>query len=196
MDDTKVQVLYDHYKDTFAYLREYLKLRDKLFLFVLIVITAMFLQITLPTDPTKMVSNLISAKLGVTISLDKSFLDSMLWFALVSLVLRYFQTTTLIERQYDYLHKLEDSLTVNLGEKLIYREGTGYLENYPLFSSWAHFLYTVVFPILLISVVGVKIFLEIRDCDKIGLSVVLDTVFSIMILVSTALYLRLIHCKK
>ena len=196
MEDTKVQTLYDHYKDTFMYLREYLRLRDKLFLFALIVITAMFLNITLPTESTKMVSNLISSKLGVTISMDKSFFDSMLWFVLVSLVLRYFQTTTYIKRQYDYLHKLEDSLTVNLGEKLIYREGAGYLDNYPLFLTWAHLLYTIVFPLLLISMVFVKIYLEIRGCQQIGLSIILDVIFSAMILISTGLYLHFVLVKK
>ena len=33
-EEKKLEILYDHYKDTFSYIREYLKQRERLFVFV------------------------------------------------------------------------------------------------------------------------------------------------------------------
>lgn len=187
MKELKAQILYDHYKDTFAYLREYLKRRDKLFSLVVVVLTMMFLQITSLVDSTKLASKYISIKLGFTISLSRDFFDSLLWFVLFSFVLKYYQATILIERQYDYIHKIEEHLTTCLKKKLIYREGSAYLKNYPLFSSWAHFVYTKIFPLLLIIVVLVKIISEIKVCERIEISILLNVMFAIMILISVLL---------
>ena len=44
--EKKFEILHDHYKDTFGHIRDYLKLRDRLFFFLLIVITLMLFQIS------------------------------------------------------------------------------------------------------------------------------------------------------
>lgn len=193
--DIKLETLYDHYKDTFVYLREYLKFRDKLFVYVLIVLTVMFLLITIPTDTVEAISQIVKEKFKLKISMNSKFIDSMLWFVLLTLVVRYYQASTLIERQYTYIHKVEENLCNIIGEELFYREGKGYLDNYPAFSWWTWFLYTIFFPVLLMIVVSYKLIIEYIAYKKIDINIILDATICIMILISTILYFSLQHSK-
>ncbi|WP_193648477.1 hypothetical protein [Bacillus cereus] len=190
--DVKLETLYDHYKDTFVYLREYLKFRDKLFVYVLLVLTAMFLLIAIPKDTVDAISQIIKEKLKLKLSINSNFIDSMLWFVLLTLVVRYYQTSTLIERQYKYIHKVEENLCSIIGDELFYREGKAYLNNYPAFSTWTWFLYTIFFPILLMIVTVYKLIIEYIS-SKIDLHIILDATICLMILISTILYLYLLH---
>ena len=44
-DNTKLEVLHDHYKESFLHIREREKQRDRLFLFVIALIGVLFLEI-------------------------------------------------------------------------------------------------------------------------------------------------------
>ena len=61
--DKKLEILNDHYKDSFFQLREHLKLRDKLFLYVIIIITLMFYQLYLPLEASDAISKVVSTEL-------------------------------------------------------------------------------------------------------------------------------------
>lgn len=188
-DDTKFETLYDHYKDTFVYIREYLKLRDRLFIFVLIVLTAMFLLIASPTNFFDAVSQIVKEKLGVKISVNQDFINSMLWFVLLIMVIRYYQNSTTLERQYTYIHKIEDDLCAIAGTDFIRREGKSYLNNYPLYSKWLSFLYTIFFPSLLLILTAVKIVMEFRTrTSNFALDLIVNILFCSMIWLSTILY--------
>jgi|RhiMetdeSRZDD1v2_1073273.scaffolds.fasta_scaffold159700_2 hypothetical protein len=54
-DDTKLQILNDHYKDSFTHLRDYLKLRDWLFFLILIVMTLMSFQLYSPRESREVI---------------------------------------------------------------------------------------------------------------------------------------------
>ena len=49
-EDTKLELLNDHYKDTFAHLQEFRKLREQLFLLILVAITLMLFQVFSPKE--------------------------------------------------------------------------------------------------------------------------------------------------
>ncbi|WP_147533378.1 hypothetical protein [Bacillus marasmi] len=191
--DTKLEALYDHYKESFVYIREYLKLRDKLFMLVLLVLTGMFLLLTVPQSSVDAVSQIVKEKLKLKLSMNIVFINSMFWFILLSLVVRYYQTSSLIERQYKYIHQVEKNLCNLVGEELFYREGKAYLNNYPAFSWWTWFLYTIFFPILLIVVTSYKMIIEFIGRKKIDINIILDSTFCSMILISTVLYLIALH---
>lgn len=166
IEDTKFQVLYDHYKDTFSNIRNYLKLRDRLFFSILVVVVFMLFQIFSPKEAGATISQLISSKLGLEGSTNITFVGSVIWFALLGLVVRYFQTVGLIERQYKYIHKVEEEISSGYGEKEIFtREGKSYLADYPLFSKWTWGLYTIAFPILLLVIVSIKLAVEVSQAD-------------------------------
>jgi hypothetical protein len=98
-----------------------------------------------------------------------------------------------VERQYSYIHKVEEKLNKELGEKVITREGEDYLYKYPLFSNWMGLLYTIVFPLLLLVISGTKIVTELRHDWSINLF--LDCTFFLLLAISIILYLIMLHFK-
>lgn len=196
MEDSKLQLLHDHYKETFAHIQDYLKLRDRLFFFILIVITIMLFQIYSPSESGEAVSQFICKKIELKSPIDITFISSIVWFSLLSLAIRYFQAVVHIERQYTYIHHIEKLLSVQYDNKVFTREGKSYLKNYPAFSCWAWILYTIIFPALLLIVVIVKIICDIRLAGYISLLQTINIIIAVCIVVSTLLYLMTVHLKK
>jgi hypothetical protein len=195
-EDTKLDVLNDHYKDTFAYLQEFRKRREQLLLLILVVATIMLFQIFSPKDAEDAIGQFIAKGLDLQGPVDISFVGSVLWFSWLCLVIRYFQTAVHIERQYDYIHDLEKQLSQLYDGKAFTREGQFYLARYPLFSNWAHILYTIVFPVVLAIVVIGRVVNEILLATHLSLLLVFNVVISLCILVSVVLYVMMVHFKK
>ena len=195
-EDIKLEMLNDHYKDSFAYLQSYIKIRDKLFILILITITVMLYQIYTPVS-NDVLESFIANQMDIDkSSVDISFVSSVIWFALLALSLRYFQTIIHIERQYKYVHCLETSLNNFYPDEEFTREGRSYLDYYPLFSKWAWILYTKVFPILLIFIVLLKIIDEINFVVVNQASQVFNILISISIITTTLLYIYCYHRKR
>ena len=189
-DDKKFEILNDHYKDTFTHAISYRKQRDRLFLYLLLVLALMFLEVSSPDKSYAFISGLLSNKLGKGIELGASFINGLVWFFLLSLVLKYFQIVVVMERQYAYLHKLEKELTYNYLSGIPFtREGKSYLGNYPILSDWADILYVWVFPLLLLFFISVKIVIEFPDDGELSFVWGISLVFCLMIWVTSILYL-------
>ena len=198
VDDKKhLDILYDHYKDTFTWVRSYISSRDQLLFLILLVLAVMLLQIFSPRDSGAILSKLISTKLGFDAPINPAFVASLLWFALLALAIKYFQIVWIIEKQYEYIHRLEESLSETLTpmDRLFSREGAHYLRNYPLFSEWSHYIYTMVFPLLLVTVIVLKIKGEFV-CWKCSAIFYVDWFMFAAISISIVLYLRMLHFKK
>lgn len=188
--DKKFEILNDHYKDTFGHAVSYRKQRDRLFLYLLLVLAIMFLQVSSPDKSHALILGLLSKTLGEDIVLGASFIMGLVWFFLLSLVLKYFQIVVLIERHYAYIHKLEKELTRNFSSGIPFtREGKSYLKNYPKLSDWADMLYVWVFPALLLFFISAKIVIEIPDDEELSLVWVTSLFLCVMIWVTTVFYL-------
>lgn len=196
MEQKKLLLLHEHYKETFNNIQDYLKLRDRLFAYVLLIVTLMLFQMYSPSGSTGAISELLTKKLELKTLIDVSFLSSIIWFALLSLVVRYYQTVVYIERQYNYIHTIEDQLSPEYDRKAFTREGESYLKNYPLFSSWTWILYTIVFPILLSVIVVVKTIGEIRQMEGINVLLSINIIIALCVLLSSLFYASLVHFKK
>ena len=195
-EDSKLEVLHDHYKDTFTILQGHLQLRDRIFVFTLLAVTVILFQIFSPEGSGQAISQFVMSKLGLNSPIDTSFLGTIIWFATLALVVRYFQTVVYIERQYDYVHQLEEYLNRAYGSKIFTREGKFYLSRYPTFSRWTAFLYGVIFPALLCMVVVMKILADWSQPSGGAVQSWVNQIISGFILLSTGLYLLWIHCKK
>jgi uncharacterized integral membrane protein len=125
--DTRLEVLNDHYKDSFSHLQEDKRLRDQLFILVIVFLMLMLFQIYAPKESGEAISEFISRKLELKNPIDISFLGSLIWFGLLGLLIRYFQIGVLLERQYKYIHALEDQLSKIYSGKAFTREGKSYL---------------------------------------------------------------------
>lgn len=160
-DSQKLDILYKHYNDTFTYLREYVKYRDSLFFYLFIFAMIVLLQFSFPENISQLITALINKNLGSNISFNPSFLQNALLFLFLGILHRYYQMVITVERQYCYIHSLEERLNIKAQEEnFISREGFEYLKNYPFFSRITHFLYIWVFPISLLVFLLIKMIVE------------------------------------
>jgi len=196
--DIKFQTLHEHYKDTFSNIKESIKLRDKLVALVLFVLALVVLYTFWPADAITAFSQITVQKIGIAINVDGSFLGSIIWFALLATIVRYTQVVIYIERQYAYIHHIEEELQKNYDSEIIFtREGKSYLNKYPLFSDWVCLLYTTIFPLILISVVLAKITTEwVDSAYRFSFPLLLNSALAISILISVVLYMLFMRKQK
>ncbi|MBU1350119.1 hypothetical protein KKH19_03375 [Patescibacteria group bacterium] len=197
-DDTKFTALCSHYSDTFANIKESIKLRDKLTALILLALAFLALYTFWPTDAITAFSGMSEQKLGFAISVDVGFFGSIVWFALLIAVVRYTQVVVYIERQYKYIHKIEEDLHKHFDNSVAFtREGKSYLKDYPKFSDWIWILYTIIFPLVLGVVVLVKIITEWTvSFHAITAPLLLNATVAVLILISIILYMFFIHRQK
>lgn len=193
--DKKFEALHEHYNKTFAIIRESIKLRDKLMLLIFLVLALVVLYTFWPSDAVSSVSQIASQKLGSTVTLDTTFIGSVIWLALLIVVVRYTQTVVYIERQYTYIHRLEDELRKCCESDVVFtREGESYLENYPKYSDWMYLLYTHIFPVVLALIISARIIGEWVHVAQTNLFVlVLNSVVAFCVLISLGLYMAFMH---
>lgn len=189
-----IEILYDHYKETCSITAEAVKRRDRLLVYVVLTLALLVLQGVLPEVSGATLNSVLSHQFGTTTSIDLSIIGSAIWFMLLLFVLRYFQISMFVERQYTYIHSLEGKID----NGLISREGKAYLNKYPIFSDWMWLLYTVIFPLLLLLIVITKIGSEITFAclNNWTYTTSLNLVISILMIVSVSLYLFSFHSKK
>jgi hypothetical protein len=190
----EIEIYYDHYKDSFVYLKDYLKQRDRLTIYCTILVGIVFLTYFLPTDFDTFSKTLIKNKLSIELS-DLKIIESLILFVLLALVMKYYQIIVFIQRQYDYIHEIESNLTSTLKEFKIDREGDSYLKNYPILLSAADIIYKTIFPLLLLVSVFIKwiqIFKKSNDIKFLSLFT-FDSLIIFCILALTILYLSWIH---
>ena len=196
MSPSKLEILNDHYKDTFSYQIGYLKRRDRLSLYLLLTLMIMFLEVVSPSGTETIISKLISNYLGNGVSLETSLVRCLFWFFLFGLVVRYCQIVVLVEEQYSYLHELEKELTSFFSSGIPFtREGKSYLKDYPTLSNWSDILYTWVFPATLLLFTGTKIQIEFPN-EFFNFTWIVSVLFCLMIWLTIAFYLRFQICKK
>ncbi|NQV12907.1 MAG: hypothetical protein HQ530_01245 [Parcubacteria group bacterium] len=196
--DAKFTALHEHYNNTFTNIKESIKLRDKLTALILVILLFVVLFVFWPTDATIALTQISTEKLGLAISFDEGFLGSIIWFALLIAIVRYTQTVVYIERQYAYIHRLEEKLHIHFRDEITFtREGKSYLQKYPKFSDWIWTLYMIIFPSLLVVVILINIIGEWANFfPEISASLVLNTLIVICILISIAFYLLFMYYQK
>ena len=197
MSNDIISTLYDHYKDTCSIIAEAIKRRDRLMLFVILALGFFAFDTVLPNASNVAVNEFLNFKFGLNLNLNLAIVANVVWFLLLVFTLRYFQVAVFVERQYGYLHDTEEKLNKKAETELVTREGKSYLDKYPMFSNWMWLLYTIIFPLFLLVVSGVKIWGELRYVCSTGLtgSLLLDSIVFVILVISTALYLTTIHKK-
>ena len=189
-DNTKLEVLHDHYKKSFLHICEREKQRDRLFLFVIALIGVLFLEIQYSDVFSNILGNikLEFVELDISIMPISIFL-SVTWTYLFVIVLKHCQSSILIERQYEYLHHMEDKISQLFGDQSVYyREGRAYLNKYPLFSNMVWIFYILLFPIIIILLVGLIIYLESYKIEAPLYHLIYDLLLAIGIIVSFMFY--------
>ncbi len=189
-DSPRLEILHDHYRESFSYIRERERERDRLFLILIALFALLALEIQYPINFRGAVGDLtiLGVKLNVGALPLPAFLTAT-WATVLVITLRYCQASTNVERQYRYLHALEDKISAELGDDELYRrEGRAYKSGYPLFSWWAWRFYVVVLPAIAIIATGALIYQEWAGLEYPLLGRIFDSISAIGVLVSFALY--------
>lgn len=150
-DDTKLTVLNDHYNNTVADFKKLGKSRELNFISILVFLGIMAFQYVSPSQSQSVLVQAAQKKLEVDAAISINVISSLIWFALLYVTVRYFQSVINIEKQYNYTHQLERELSGYYKGKAFTREGKAYLNNYAIFSDWVHIVYWYIFPLLLHS---------------------------------------------
>lgn len=189
----KIELLYDHYKETFAIIKGSLSQRNRFFVLVFLVVTLQFLFATSAESISFLIITVIQEKYKIDISDQMSIIQSLLWLVLLYLTMRYYQVNVYVERQYNYIHSLEQDIE-NKAQVKFDREGGDYLSNYPKMNSFMDILYKWIFPIIYCFIICYKIIGEFL-ISKIGFLMLLDIVLFLACFILTILYLIFLHVK-
>jgi hypothetical protein len=195
-DEKLAEILHAHYQNSFENIQSHIKRREKLLLFLVIISVIMLFQIACPADAPDQLACIILKKLNLNKPISIAFVDTIIWFIMLSLIIRYCQAVTYVERQYKYIHGLEEKINSALGGEYINREGKAYLNKYPIFSAWVHYVYTLVLPLLVIVLLVLRMKSEYDAAPFVGLKVCLDFVIFVLCMVSIILFGILLHLKK
>jgi hypothetical protein len=115
----RLDILHDHYKESFALIREREKLRERYLLFLLGLYGLLIVEIGYPAQFDGSVGSVSVAATTIDLTpLPLAALLSATWVFTMAVALRYCQLAITVERSYTYLHHLEDVISPLLGEGL------------------------------------------------------------------------------
>ena len=156
------ELYYDHYKDTFAEQKGYLSRRNKMTLYLLILLIVLGFQLDNPQTLEILVNKIIESKVqDIKFSFD--IINLLFEFLLLWVVTSYYQINLTVERTYKYIHSIEISLSKE--NLVVEREGNDYKNNYPLLLNLVHWFYIIALPILVITFSIMKLI----HCNDYGL---------------------------
>ncbi len=206
LEEAKFNNLCSHYKDSYDAHLVTVKQRDTLF-YMLLIIMAIFSLQSISIDSTnEALSQVFKQYIGISLDKGSSVLSTLIWFALFGFTTRYYQVVIQIEGQYNYLHKLEETLNGYYKDQISFtREGKSYSKNTSsYFSEWIYRLYTWIFPVLILLLICLKIFVEFTSilplscilsisCILSLSNILISLIFFVIVLISTILYLVRLH---
>ena len=177
---SELEILYDHYKDTFSLSKQAQNKRNKYFLFICIIEFTLFFFVFRPNETTSILLGLLSNISNTHIALSVQVLQCFLWVILVYFSIRYCQSNLYVEKQYKY-----SDFNLN-------RESGNYLDKYPKALDFIHIFYTWIFPILYVIINFIKISSEWIFKQNVVISII-DSVFCTFCFILMYLYFIEIH---
>lgn len=178
----KIDLLYDHYKETLTTLYAKIKQRDRIFIITGILLLIHLLLAVNPNEYGGFIIKIINEKFSLDISNYIMVIHTFLWIAIIYTTLRYSQSCVAIERSYQYISILELRIA-NIAQTNFDRESGNYLKNYPSISKITNFIYKYLFAIFAIIIASIKILMEIIN------EYTLKSTRSYLILIDIALYI-------
>jgi hypothetical protein len=161
----EIQILYDHFKDTFEIQKSNIQKRNYLTIICLCLIALLSFQISNPNETTEISAELIKKNIG-NIKIDFKYINNILTFSLLWTVITYYQINLQIEKLFNYIHTIEEKLSKDLKLPEFSREGKSYLSNYPFLLTFVDTIYKLGFPLALIFVSIIKFITEMKQYNE------------------------------
>ncbi len=161
----RLDLLVGHYDGTFDNLQNHWKARNRLFMYALILLALIGIDLCSPGSLAELVNGYLKKKFIDPAdnwhALDFSAVAFVVHFVLLCVVIQYYQRSIRVDRLYRYLQSIEQRICQVSGETIIAREGKAYFSRHgvptesdtderPLFLRSVGPLYTYVFPLILI----------------------------------------------
>lgn len=191
----KIELLYDHYKETVKVSTDMQAKRNVLFVYVCVFEMINFIMLLFPQVINSALSSFLLDEYKISLSEMLCLLPTGIWLVTTYVLVRYYQTTIYVERQYPYIKVIEDEIAKETQLVCFNRESKTYLSNYPKVLDMIHIFYTWMIPILLQVINTVKIFLEWRSTQN-TIVILVDTAMYIFLLVLTFYFLGFLHFRK
>lgn len=186
----EIALLHEHYKDSFAHILVREQRRDRLFVILVLMFALLTLQVQYPATVGGALGTVSILGVDVTVKdLPLSALLDVTWLLTLLVGLKYCQTALAVERQYPYLHQLEQAIAGQLSDpELFCREGKAYLRGYPTVLNWAWFCYVILFPFAVLVGACLLTVVMWQDLDYGRWHMVFATVMAAALVISFALY--------
>jgi len=192
-----IDLLYDHYKDTYEQIRSFIAKRDEDFIVALLFLAGSIFTTFNPAYVQNLSNTLGKVKFGIDLNLAFYMLNSVLLFISLWFLQKYYQSVTHIENLYTYIHKVEEQLCELIKDFQITREGKSYLEYFPHLKAAIQIIYTWVFPFLVVAICIIKGYWELANRQNTipRLALVFDISCILAIISITLLHISWFHFK-
>lgn len=141
-----LEILYDHYKDTFNTQLKYVSIRDKQFISLLVLVSILIFYSFYGLE-LKSYLEVFVQKGEISKEIKNSVLEGVLLFSILWVEVLYFKSVITVDRGNKYLHKIEKQISGIVKDIEITREGKFYIENRTTFSKSVGFIYKYIFPL-------------------------------------------------
>ena len=190
-----LEVLYDHYKETFNLSKEAQKRRNKSFVILCILEAISFLLLIRKEMAFELILKGINKGIETPLQLSNTIIQTLLWLLIAYVMIRYIQDMLYIERQYIYLGKLEKEISNLTTVGIFSREGESYQENYPMVFNFIDLFYKMLMPILFAFINIVRIYEEWIFSQESITALICDTILCVSIIIIVWFYFFEIHTK-
>jgi hypothetical protein len=203
--EKRAELLLDHYKDTFQNILNHLKMRNRLFIYILVLLAFLALDSYSKATVLQWMNALIRKNLGDSATpLDLEVIGSAVLFLLLTFIIEYYKRSITVDRQYHYLTKLEEQICEAMDGDFVTREGKSYYsktgireansaDNRPRYLKTVGMLYIYLVPVILTLFV---IFRIVTDFPPTKVTAIFNTVVGLLIVYYNVMYVVWVRFKK
>lgn len=191
----KIELLYDHYKESNALRLEAQERRNRHFVILCCLEAVLFWILIRPEIAFSSILSGISTALGVLLELGNKTIQTLVWILVVYVLIRYCQDTLYVERQYKYLDKIEKSISNELNGSVFDRESDNYLYEYPMVLNFIDLFYKMLMPVIFFVINVIRIVQEWYAFEHITLTLLCDTAMALAAGIIIWFYFFEIHSK-
>lgn len=190
-----LELLYDHYKETFSLSKAAQERRNKNFVILCILEALSFLLLIRPEIASKLILTGINKDMETPLQLSNAIIQTLLWLLIAYVMIRYIQDVLYVERQYLYLDNLEKEIARLSSTGIFTREGINYQRDYPMVLNFIDLFYKMLMPVLFAVINIVRIHEEWIMKQESNIALGCDAILCIVIIIIDWFYFFEIHTK-
>ncbi|HIF9153288.1 hypothetical protein IHC87_11850 [Photobacterium damselae subsp. damselae] len=159
MKENHLTLLCEHYKNVVNSIKKEIEKRDKFFLFMLIVILGLMIQIA-DQDLFTIIFKRLTGINDDSI-INKNIMSTLLWGLTLFIFIRYSQTCSTIEREYLYLKEIETKINYEYDGDIVFKlESSFYKDKKNHIRNTNKIIFKIIFPVMFLIAIFIKSYNE------------------------------------